>query len=462
MLGQMPRHDGKRRSMGPCAAAIAAALLLALPGAVPQAGAETATPSVSLQLVSQRPWLNPDSRLGITLRLTNLGNADLHGFLLRVGVYDRITSRSDLHVSFGGTPDVPASAFTKYFTSEQLQTGESTDIRLRQSVDALPTLGFGPDGGVYPLTIYLYDASGAQLLDSLTTSLIYYPQPPGVPLNLVMVVPLNALPAKGPDGVFHPDASGRYPLADALVPSGWLQGLLDALERWTHRPAPQRHRPKRHRHEQDRRQQAPPRLLRFALAPSPRLLAEVADLADGYQQESNGRVEAVEAQSPTARAAASFMRRATALAASAGVQTMLTPYSFPDLPSLDQNFDLEHLARQVKVGQDVIQSRIGVSRGVAVPSCGAPGCSHSGRPEAGRRRRTCDRFAARLAAARRPRLWKGARRRSRHSPVRCASAAPTAPASEWYPMQDCSSDSRPSRGRATIASTCSASWPRRR
>jgi hypothetical protein len=81
-------------------------------------------------------------------------------------------------------------------------------------------------------------------------------------------------------------------------------------------------------------------------------------------------VEAVEAQSPTARAAASFMRRATALAAVAGVQTMLTPYSFPDLPSLDQNFDLEHLARQVKLGQDVIQSRIGVSAAWLFPPAG--------------------------------------------------------------------------------------------
>jgi hypothetical protein len=333
--------------MGLCAAAIAAALLFVTMSA-PLAHAGGA-PSVRLRLASQRPWLSPGSRLGMTVRLTNVGSSDLHGFLIRVAAYDRITSRSDLHVSFNGTSQVPASAFTKYFLDTRLNAGTSREVHLHEHATALRSLGATPDGGVFPLSIYLYDAHGTQLLDSLTTSLIYYPQPHPVPLNVVMVVPLDAVPAEGPDGVFHADLSGRYPLADALAPAGWLSGMLDALQRATspHTTAGRRNAAR----------------LRMALAPSPRLLAEIADLSNGYAQEVNGKVEQIGSRSRTARAAAAFLQGFSSLAASPGVQTMLTPYSLPDLPSLVQNFDLEHLARQLKAGEDVLQSRIGARAG---------------------------------------------------------------------------------------------------
>ncbi|MEA2508865.1 MAG: hypothetical protein QOG21_947 [Actinomycetota bacterium] len=369
MLGAMPRHEGNTVSMGPCAAAMAAALLIVMgPTWTVAASAQSRTHVVDLRLVSQRPWLAPGDRLGVTLRLTNAGKTDLNGFLLRVGVYDRITSRSDLHVSFGGTPLVPASAFTKYFPTTRLRAGRSVDVHLHQPVAALRSLGVVPDGGVFPLSVYLYDAAGTTLLDSLTTSLIFYPQPPPVPLNLVLLVPLDALPAEGPDGVFHPDGSGHYPLADALAPSGWLTGMLDGLQRAAGLAGAKPGVQGGSGRAKDRG--ARPSQLRFALVPSPRLISEIADLANGYLQETDGKVEQIGPHAQTARDATSFLRRLTAVAKSARAQTMLTPYSSPDLPTLSQNFDLEHLAEQLKAGSDVLASRIGARARWLYPPAG--------------------------------------------------------------------------------------------
>jgi hypothetical protein len=356
MLGQMPRRDRKIDPRGVCAAAIAAAfLLLLLPPGVRPTAAAISSSSVQLKLVTQRPWLSPKGRLGLRLRLNNTGTQDLDGFLLRVGVYDRTTSRSDLHVSFGGTPQVPASAFSKYFPTTRVDAGRSISAVLNERVANLLSLRIATEGGVFPLTIYLYDADGAQLLDSLTTSVIYYPELPHVPLNVVIVVPMNALPAEGPDGVFPPDSSGQYPLAVALSPEGWLTEILTALEEAT---APARRGRKSPQHDRDRGD-SEPSPLGLALAPSPRLLAEVAHLASGYRIERGGHVQHMGARSQTALRASAFLRRFRALVSSPRVQTMLMPYSFPDLPTLDRNLDLEHLARQLKTAQDVLQVTVG-------------------------------------------------------------------------------------------------------
>ncbi|MDP9222664.1 MAG: DUF6049 family protein, partial [Actinomycetota bacterium] len=335
------------------------------------AAAQSAAPAVDLRLLSQRPWLTPGDRLGVRLRVDNVGAVDLDGFLLRVGVYDRVTSRSNLLQSFGGTPEIPASAFSKYFSGTRLHAGESTTIVLREHVGALASLDFATEGGDFPLTFYLYDASGTRLMASLTTTLIYYPQPPPTPLNIVTVVPIDALPAEGPDGVFHADPSGGFPLAEALSPSGWLTGLLEALDSSTRpppapKPVEKRHRRhvKRDRHRKRVRAPTPPRpVLRLALVPEPRLIQEIADMANGYTQELGGQVTTIAAGSPSARAAARYLHRLASLLARPGVQTVLTPYSSPDLPTLDHNFDLEHLARQLTVGQAVLQSKLGVSVG---------------------------------------------------------------------------------------------------
>jgi hypothetical protein len=363
--------------MGPCAAATAAALLLVLGMAVAApAHAQTSPSDVSLRLVTQRPWLSPGSPLGITVRLTNGGTADLHGYLVRVAAYDRVTSRSDLHASFNGTSQVPASAFTEYFPAARLLAGTSRDVHFHEHVGALRSLGASPDGGVFPLSIYLYDAAGTQLLDSVTTSLIYYPEPHPVPLNMVMVVPLDALPAEGPDGVFHADPLGRFPLADALAPSGWLSGMLVALQHSTSPQPRERATPQGQRHTHGQRHTQADRgvstrsPLRIALAPSPRLIAEIADLSNGYAEESSDKVEQIGPHTRTARAAAAFLHSFRSLVASRRVQTMLMPYSVPDLPSLDRIFDLEHLARQLKAGQDVLQSTIGAHAGWLFPPAG--------------------------------------------------------------------------------------------
>jgi uncharacterized protein DUF6049 len=322
--------------------AIAAALALAawLPSALWQAGDARAQelPGVRLKLVAQPVWARPGDHLDLKFRLYNDTEETLEGFGLAIAAYDRRTSRSDLHETFGSIPGTAArSSYTKAYPETNVPAGSTRDIEVKDPIATLVSLAGQTESGVYPLTISLFDASGATLLDFVTTDLLFYPSEPEVPLDVVLALPLNSVPTESPDGVFRPDSTGRVPLEDAVGPDGWLAETVAALERWSGR-----------------------KQLRLGVAPTPRLMEELQHLAAGYERADGAGTREVEADGQVPRAAASILDSLGEIMSRPGVQPLLTPYAFPDLPSLAGAPDQLLTQDQVRVGQTTIKEALGL------------------------------------------------------------------------------------------------------
>ncbi|MDQ3940298.1 MAG: DUF6049 family protein [Actinomycetota bacterium] len=321
-------------------------------------GAQTEAP-VELRLVGQPLWHRPGDALGLRFEISNQSSTTLEGFIVTVAAHSRVLNRSELHESFQGDLTFEASRITAgAFADREVAAGESVPVVIDQPIDALQSLAVAAESGVYPLTVSLFDATGSRLLDSVTTPLIYYPDPPELPLNVALLVPINALPHRSPDGAFSPDATtGSWPLEDALAEGGWLDGLVAAIEAMT---GPQTSnsdatvgRSDRRRGRRVRRPPPAPDPVHTGIAPTPRLVEEIHDMATGFDKEKDGSVETVRPNSARAADARRFLDRLDELLATDGVQPVLTPYSFPDLPSL---WDLhrDHVVSQIHEGETAL------------------------------------------------------------------------------------------------------------
>lgn len=325
---------------------------------------------IRLHLTDQPLWHSPGDRLGLQLTVENTSTEPLEGFLLRVEGHPRVSSRSALHESFDGDPGFSISSFPKYFDRKEVDPGMSEAVTIQEPASNLTAIANAPGGGVFPVTVSLFDVQGSRLLDSLTTPLIYYPSVPDIPLNVVLAIPLNEIPTRDAAGLFVEDpAAQAYLLEDALAEGGWLSNLLGALERVTATPPPppepkRTGRRGRTKGEKDARsprprKPPPPAPLRLALAPVPRFIEELADIADGYRREPNAELRQSDAAVP--RAAQAALRRLRIVAERPGVQSLLVPYSFPDLPTIAQGLTLEDgLLPQLRAARDVLARDLGI------------------------------------------------------------------------------------------------------
>ncbi|HEX2240242.1 MAG TPA: DUF6049 family protein, partial [Actinomycetota bacterium] len=187
-----------------------------------------------------------------------------------------------------------------------------------------------------------------------------FPQEVEKPLNIVMLVPLNELPGRAPDGSFE-QLDEEWPLESATQESGWLRGMVTALAQVTAPPPPRENaRPnRRSRRERIRRRRAPLKparpTLKLALAPVPRLVEELADMADGFRRADAGDQVTVEASAPGALAAAQTLADLRTLVNRDGIQPILVPYAFPDLPALT----LEEVAAQLDAAETTLSRLLG-------------------------------------------------------------------------------------------------------
>ncbi|MFP5297700.1 MAG: DUF6049 family protein, partial [Actinomycetota bacterium] len=332
------------------------AVVLALGVLASTAQAQTPSPSptpgsVVVTLVEQPVWHRPGERLGLRLRVENRGAAAVEGFQVVVGVYDRATTRSALRTPPTSTP--PSSM--PFSQPETIEPGGVVEIDLDESIDSFPTLANATAGGVYPVTYSVNTSQGSSLAASYTY-LVYYPQPPEVPLNLALLLPLNSTPERLPDGSFRTD--------DAVLPGGisgdgWLRGYLDAIgEATTVEQQEPPDRRGRGRKRDDRPRNEPLDPLHISLAPAGRLIEELADLGDGSRTTS----EPISDDDPVAEDAREVLQGLKELLGRAAVQTVLTPYAFPDIPTLvASDLPVEHLAQQNTTGKKVLRDLLGIT-----------------------------------------------------------------------------------------------------
>jgi hypothetical protein len=354
----MAAHSPARRALRwLCRAALVlSTLAVSLP---PQTGQAQEPPPVDLTLLSQPIWHTPTDPLNLRLRVTNHGITSLEGVLLTLAAHPVASTRSGLHESFEGNAGAIMSAAPLIF-DEVVAPGETFVIEVSEPVSILNTLAEIEDGGVYPVTLTLSDREGITQHDSLTTSLILYDEPPEVPLNMSLVLPLNSLPSRGPDDVFaDPLGTALSPIEEAIADGGWLNGLLDAFEAEAGelppltrtvrvRPRPERDRPARLREIE-----IPQRGLHLGIAPTPRLIEELNDMADGYRRVVGDETEVVDPEGAPAKAAEASLTRLEDLFGEQGIQPLLVPYSFPDLPTLARQAP-ERISSEIEEASEVI------------------------------------------------------------------------------------------------------------
>jgi hypothetical protein len=338
---------------------------------------ETEEPTVDLRLLDQPVWHDPaNDSLGLRLRVTNRGVVPLKGFLLTLGAHPVVSTRSGLHQSFEGSAGAILSATFKTFPNA-VEAGGSFDIELDDPVSTLSSLASISENGVYPLTLTLSDEAGVIQHDVLTTPLILSPAPPDVPLHLSLVLPMNDLPSEGPDGIFRdPLERDTVLLEDAVSETGWLTGYVEALEAEAGELPPKVRTvrvPPRRRGSRPREREVriPQKGLHLGVAPTPRLIQELADMADGYRRTAGEGTEQVQPDAPTARAARDLLSRLDGLLSEEGIQALLVPYSFPDIPALARNAP-ERLEAELDEGAEVLQQvlDLDVSRKWLFPPAG--------------------------------------------------------------------------------------------
>jgi hypothetical protein len=302
----------------------------------PAAASQGAGDAVEVRVKAMPVWHQPADRLDIKVEVTNRSADPVRNFRLVVGVEDRVTSRTALHESFSEPADFQPSSFPQDIPGS-LAPGQSRTVLIGAHAEELALLEESSDAGVYPLTITAQDRSTFELLGRLSVPLIFYPQKPEQTLKLAAVVPLNEVATVEESGEFVTAAqSGRPPLEAALAPEGWLSGMMAALGA------------------------ARDSGLNVTVAPTPRLLEEVAALGDGYQDDEGVRGDGSGAQA----AARTLLRSLRELLGRPGIQRLLVPYSWPDLPALTRaygNSGEEQINRQIVVGRAALGRIVGRS-----------------------------------------------------------------------------------------------------
>ena len=319
----------------PHLARLVLALALLAPLTVGTSRAQEPSEDLRIEVIGQPVFHRAGDDLDLRLAISNGGETDLEGFTVQVGAGGKVTTRSQLHAIFdqGGTDTIGSVAVP--FDDLVLSAGSSTRVRIEEPVAGLQGISLSGQEGVYPLEVVLTDESGVPLATTVTT-VLYYPNRPETRLTIVPVLPLQDRPARDPSGAFAPDAAGDFPLEAALASGGWLAAYLDALDSLS------------------------ADTLNVGLAPTPRLLEEIADMADGYERRGAEGTETVAPSSDDARAAESWLEQLRAVSSRASVQPVLVPYSFADLPSIAGARDV--IGTQLRAGgSGVLKSVLGTA-----------------------------------------------------------------------------------------------------
>jgi len=309
---------------------IVAALLSSL--LVPTLPATGQVEGLEIEILGQPVFHQEKDDLALRVRITNTGAFDLDGFTVEVGAGGKITTRSQLESVFEAVDVETIGSFAVPFEDRMLAAGTSMEVRLDEPIASLQGISLSGQEGVYPVQVQLQDPEALPLATAVTT-VLYYPDRPEARLKFVPVLPLQDRPARDPSGIFTPDESGAYPLEDALRSDGWLGAYLDTLDSLSGNT------------------------LNLGLAPTPRLLEEVSDLADGHERRTGDGTEEIAADSPIARTASAWLDQLRAITNRISVQTVLVPYSFADLPAIAEGPG--EVSAQLRAGADVLEGILG-------------------------------------------------------------------------------------------------------
>jgi hypothetical protein len=293
--------------------------------------------AAEVELMGQPVWHAAGDELNLRLRIRNTSDSELQGFNVVVGSSYRVTTRSGLQTVYDPSAFEPVSSLPLplSFPNVSLSPGESHRMVIENPVSDLALIAAG-EPGVYPLKVTLQDSAGVSM-DSIATQILFYPEGLETGLGIVPLVAINAPPARGPAGSYGADDVGLYPLEEALANDGWLATALDAMGTSLDEG------------------------LHAGFAPTPRLLEELADVADGYPREEGDAIEEVPADAPIPRRAQEILTSLRSAIGSRFLQPVKVPYSSPDLPTIASLPDA--VTRQLAVGAAALAEVLGDDAG---------------------------------------------------------------------------------------------------
>ncbi|MTV25301.1 hypothetical protein FTX61_07750 [Nitriliruptoraceae bacterium ZYF776] len=316
------RHGWARAITGALAAALLAGLVAA--PATPAAGQQSDGPQVRLTLSAMRGVLGPGavvpgdpsadelperpttrSDLDLRVLIENTGSTPVDELRLVVEVHPAAGSRGELRAALDGdgpTTDPIHVHGTDVRDGGTVLPGVITGI---EDVTASADIPWADDGGVHPLRLAV--VRGTEVLDEVSTAVVWLNEPPSEPLQLAAVWPLDGPPWR--------TAGDQYPTGvdRAIRPGGRLDAILRAVEQ--HPDAD------------------------VLLAPTAHLLEDLRDRADGYvlaERVDGGALETrqIGADEPSAEDAARTLERVRVLSEAQTHDPLARPYADADLTAL--------------------------------------------------------------------------------------------------------------------------------
>lgn len=275
----------------------------------------------------------PGEDLGLRLLVHNLGEEPIDGLRVVVEVHPAVDGRDRLAEVLDGQG--PSAAATVHQQDVRglgaLEPGEIAGVEEELTPDQVL---WAEDGGVHPLRISL--VRGAEVLDELTTAVVWLGDTRGEPLLTTLVWPLTDAPWRSGDGEYPAGAQRD------IRPGGRLDVLLRTVEP----------------HDS-------PGVL---LAPSAHLVEDLIDQASGFveterREDGTHSRSRVAAEDEAARRASTTLERLRELAQRSEHEPVSSAYAHADLAGLlDYGGDLRELAGELATeGRSRLQRDLGRS-----------------------------------------------------------------------------------------------------
>lgn len=255
------------------------------------------------------PGEEPEPEVDLQLRalIENRGSAEVDALRLVVEVYPASPSRPALREALAGDPGAPPLLVDDLTLREDaLGAGEIAGSNRRYTPERI---AWAAEGGVHPVRIAV--VRGTEVLDTHMTAVVWLEEYPSQPINTVLVWPLDGPPWRGVGGAYTPDADAP------IRPGARVERLVRVLEQAA----------------------APP----VVLAPSPHLLEDLRDRADGFdlivEGDDGEEVRRVDPEAAEARRANDLLQRIRQLAGSLPSPPIVGTYADADLSWLHDTGD---------------------------------------------------------------------------------------------------------------------------
>ncbi len=291
------------------------------------------TEDVRVQLASFSPWAAPDRPLSLAIEIINAGQTPLDNVTIRLTIRDRVRSRSALRAALDGNPSTDVLAGTTEAFDGAVEAGSRITIPIQRDLGSLASaFRAGRDGsGVYPIEIQVSE-SGRQVVER-TGAFVFLASTPEKRLNLTWVMPIHRPLVADARGTYDRKTVGRE-----VLPNSKLRAMADLL--------------------------AAHPLFPLTLAPSGVVGDELTDLSNGFA--ARGERAAVPDTDPLARAAADLLTRLRSALASPMFEVAATTFGRASMTRLVASGMSLDAGRQVRVGQEIVQSAFGRAPNAAV------------------------------------------------------------------------------------------------